>query len=87
MKTERRMRARNRIMPAVGLVLVTAYLACSDSAWADFKAGLESYKRGDYATALKEFRPLAQQGDADAQHNLGLMHRLAGDQTFKKFHR
>ena len=41
---------------------------------ADFQAGLEAYKRGDYATALKEWRPLAEQGDADAQFNLGVMY-------------
>ena len=38
------------------------------------RAGEEAYKRGDYAMALKEFRPLAQEGDADAQFNLGLMY-------------
>ncbi len=28
---------------------------------ADLQAGVEAYKRGDYDTALKEFRPLAEQ--------------------------
>lgn len=41
---------------------------------ADFDAGKEAYERGDYATALKEFRPLAAQGDAAAQYNLALMY-------------
>ncbi len=31
-------------------------------------------KRGDYATAVREWRPLAEQGDARAQANLGLMY-------------
>jgi hypothetical protein len=31
--------------------------------------------RGDYATALRLFRPLADQGVANAQHNLGVMYR------------
>ncbi len=31
-------------------------------------------KRGDYATALREWRPLAEQGHAEAQHNLGLLY-------------
>ena len=39
---------------------------------ADFQAGLEAYERGDYAVALREWRPLAEQGDADAQSFLGL---------------
>ncbi len=41
----------------------------------DIDAGLEAYKRGDYAAALREFRPLAEQGDAEAQHHLGAMYR------------
>ena len=40
----------------------------------DFEKGLEAYNRGDYAAALREWRPLAEQGDADAQYNLGLMY-------------
>ena len=41
---------------------------------ADFEKGLDTAKRGDYATALREWKPLAEQGDADAQYNLGLMY-------------
>lgn len=33
-----------------------------------------AYTRGDYATALRLMRPLADQGDARAQSNLGLMY-------------
>jgi TPR repeat protein len=40
----------------------------------DFKKGSEAYKKKDYATALREWRPLAAQGDADAQYNLGLIY-------------
>ena len=56
------------VMLAAVVVLVAA------PAWADFKAGEEAHQRGDYATALKEFRPVAQQGDADAQFILGVMY-------------
>ena len=31
---------------------------------ADFQAGLDAYKKGDYATAAKEWRPLAEAGRA-----------------------
>ncbi len=55
---------------AVVVVLVAAP-ACTD-----FDPGMEAYERGDYATALKEWRPLAEQGDADAQFNLGVMYRI-----------
>ena len=41
------------------------------SAGADFQKGLTAYKSGDYATALREWKPLAEQGNADAQNNLG----------------
>ncbi len=54
---------------AVVVVLVAA------PAWADFRAGAEAYERFDYATALKEWRSLAEQGDAAAQYNLGVMYR------------
>ena len=37
----------------------------------DFKKGLAADQRGDYATALRQWRPLAEQGDADAQFNVG----------------
>ena len=40
----------------------------------DFNKGLEAYKAGDYQTTLQEWRPLAEQGYADAQYNLGVMH-------------
>ena len=36
--------------------------------------GVEAYKSGDYATALRLLRPLAEQGHAGAQHNLGVMY-------------
>jgi TPR repeat protein len=37
-------------------------------------SGLDAYNRGDYATALREWLPLAVQGNAPAQHSLGLMY-------------
>ena len=40
----------------------------------DFDAGYAAYEAGDYATALREFKPLAEQGNALAQYNLGLMY-------------
>ncbi len=39
-----------------------------------YQKGCDAYERGDYDTALKEFRPLADQGIAVAQYNLGLMY-------------
>jgi TPR repeat protein len=42
---------------------------------ADFMKGREAWKRGDYATALREWRPLAEKGNASAQYNLGQIYR------------
>jgi TPR repeat protein len=40
----------------------------------DYDKGLAAAHSGDYATALKEFKPLAEQGDANAQYDLGVMY-------------
>ena len=37
--------------------------------------GQAAYDRGDYATALRLFRPLAEKGNAIAQFDLGRMYR------------
>ena len=44
------------------------------TASADFDAGLAAYEAGDYAAALHELRPLADEGDLDARFYLGEMH-------------
>ena len=41
---------------------------------ADFQKGFAAYQSGDYATALREWTPLTEQGDAFAQGNLGAMY-------------
>ncbi len=61
--------AKRRIS-AVFLALVLS----APSLAADFEAAEKAYERGDYATALKELRPLAEQGDAKAQTSLGSMY-------------
>ncbi|ADE38739.1 tetratricopeptide repeat protein [Candidatus Puniceispirillum marinum] len=43
---------------------------------ADLDKGVRAYNAGDYTTALAEFRPLAERGDAAAQNNLGVMFHL-----------
>ena len=40
----------------------------------DYNKGLDAYSNGDFVTALKEWRPLAEMGRADAQSNLGHMY-------------
>lgn len=41
---------------------------------ADFQKGVQAANNGDYATALREWRPLAKQGSPEAQYNLGWMY-------------
>ena len=57
-----------------GVIVVLALALPAHVLAADFQDGWEAYKRGDYKTALKEWRPLAEQGDADAQYYLGRMY-------------
>jgi TPR repeat protein len=56
-------------------LLLLATLLWPLAALADFQAGLEAYYRGDYAAALREWRPLAEAGNAEAQFHLALMYR------------
>ncbi|MDA0740161.1 MAG: tetratricopeptide repeat protein, partial [Nitrospirae bacterium] len=55
-------------------IVVGLSLMLATPAWADYQAGVDAYERGDYETALKEWRPLADQGNATAQLNLGFMY-------------
>lgn len=52
-------------------------LACAlqpIGAFAGWKEGLAAYKKGDFALAAKEFKPLAQQGNSKAQYKLGVLY-------------
>ena len=40
----------------------------------DFDIGLAAAEAGDFATALREWTPLAEQGNASAQNNLGILY-------------
>jgi uncharacterized protein len=44
------------------------------TARADFQAGMDAYNREDFKTALHEWQPLADHGDARAQFSLGLLY-------------
>lgn len=58
-------------------IAVALSLSILSPAWGqDFQKGDEAYKRGDYAAAMREWRPLAQKGDANAQFMLGKMYWL-----------
>ncbi|KQN72022.1 SPOR domain-containing protein [Sphingomonas sp. Leaf62] len=59
---------------AMGAALAAAMLAAP--AFADVKAGVEAWARGDWTTAVGEWREPAVAGDADAQFNLGQAYKL-----------
>jgi uncharacterized protein len=61
---------------AATLALIAATAAPLAMAQADVRAGVEAWEAGDYARAIREWRPLAQNGDADAQFNLGQAYKL-----------
>ena len=56
-------------------LLLFVLLFCTQPALADFAKGLDAYQKGDYATAMKELKSLAEQGNDNAQNILGLMHQ------------
>jgi TPR repeat protein len=62
----------------IKLLRAAAFLLCmaveAPAIAQDFDKGLAAARVGDYETALLEWRPLAEQGDAGAQYNLGLMY-------------
>jgi hypothetical protein len=51
-------------------------LLLTGRSWADLAEGLNAYYKGDWATAVREFRTLAEQGDAPAQYKLGTMYLM-----------
>ncbi|MDB4130403.1 hypothetical protein N9581_01710, partial [Amylibacter sp.] len=62
-------------MNRITLILATVLsLVFTQVTAQDLNKGYEAYKLGDYSTALKEWKPLAEQGDANAQNNLGVMY-------------
>ena len=55
-------------------VLFIALVVAPAPSRADFAAGLKAYGAGDFKTAMKEWLPLAQAGDAEAQFRVGRLY-------------
>ena len=68
------------------LLLIGSVLSFGSPVFADLQKGLDAAERGDFATAFIEWKSSADQGDADAQNNLGYMHlnRLGAAQDDKE---
>ena len=58
------------VVVPLAILLLTFSVSIAD----DFDEGVDAYNKGDYQTAMKIWKPLAELGDANAQHNLGLMY-------------
>ena len=56
------------VTPFRAFVLATmlSFMAFTPATAKDYQKGYDDYQAGDYATALKEWRPLAEQGNIDA---------------------
>ena len=63
-----------RLLPILCLTLALLLGSAGVSWSGDFGRGYVAYKSGDYATALREWKPLAKQGDAVAQYYLGALY-------------
>jgi TPR repeat protein len=61
-----------RFSPCVFAMLICVTLSNA----ADLESAKRAYEEKDYAAAFKEFRPLAEQGNADAQLFLGKMYMM-----------
>ena len=55
---------------------IAALLLPTEAAFADVKAGVDAWARGDYPAAVRQWQGPADKGDADAQFNLGQAYKL-----------
>src|SRR2546423_5057026 len=58
----------------MGMLIVLTLCCVCGIACAGVDKGVRAYQREDYATALREWLPLAEQGDAAAQYHLGMLY-------------
>ena len=63
-----------RIISTLCLIISIACGSFSVSLSDDFQTGMEAYKRGDFANAIKEWILLGEDGDEKAQYFLGLIY-------------
>jgi uncharacterized protein len=62
----------NRMFQSAVAALICGVGIAVPVAAGPFDDGVAAYKRGDFATALRLFEPLAIQGNAEARFNLGI---------------
>ncbi len=59
---------------AICFVAVAVFVGSMTAHAVDISQGYKAYQRGDYATALRVFRKLADQGNYNSQVGLGFMY-------------
>jgi TPR repeat protein len=64
----------SRVLSLAIAALISAVAPAIGPVMADGTAGLKAYQQGDFATALAEFMPLAEAGQASAQAAVGQMY-------------
>ncbi|WP_375286500.1 SPOR domain-containing protein [Sphingomonas sp.] len=62
-------------MKRIGIGAAALLLVAAPAA-ADVKTGVDSWAKGEFVAAVREWRPLAEAGDPDAQFNLGQAYKL-----------
>jgi TPR repeat protein len=65
----------NRTCKAAVAGLILAYGIAGSAVAGLFEDGLNAWERGDYSTAMRFFRPLADRGDPKAQYRVGVMYQ------------
>ena len=68
------MRQRRRNLVACLVIVAGTFLSAVQATYADFDDGMDAFQRRDYETALEEWQPLAEQGDARAQLEVGRLY-------------
>lgn len=58
------------------IAVLLGALAAAPLSAQSVQAGIEAWQKADYKSAVENWRPLAEAGDADAQFNLGQAYRL-----------
>ena len=61
-------------MRLLKLLLVMLVCAAGPAVAGPLEDAVGAYLTGDYPTALRLLRPIAEQGDASARHNFGFMY-------------
>ncbi|MXO89414.1 SPOR domain-containing protein [Pontixanthobacter aquaemixtae] len=65
-----------KISRAICYLAASLTFGVAAPALAELNAGYDAWNRGDYATAVREWRDLAAEGNADAQFNMAQAYRL-----------